>query len=159
LFTVFGNQFVDPNEILFRESLLFEMATPSGNVPSSMGQAMPCWNSWKTKANLQVSVFSDLLDGLLIGQAKPLLDEQRSKRQTHWLRRGASRGVELRSVCSFQRFPWIRDEMSIQRLSESSVLLKGTWNSSIESWPLWCIRYICGAQRLQQSSIALIEPS
>jgi len=103
----------------------------------------------KTKANLQVSVFSDLLDGLLIGLAKPLPDQQRSKRQPHWLRRGASRGVELRSVCSFQRFPWIRDEMSIQRLSESSVPLKGTWNSSIESWPLWCIRYICGVQRLQ----------
>ncbi len=99
----------------------------------------------KAKEKLHVSVFSDLLDGLLIGQAKPLLDERRSKRQPHRLRRGASRGVELRDICLFQR------------LSESSVPPKGTWNSSIESWPLLCIRYICGVQRLQQSSIAMIE--
>jgi len=60
----------------------------------------------KTKEKLHVSIFSDLLDGLPIGQAKPLLDEQRSKRQPHWLRRGASRGVELRGICFFQCFPW-----------------------------------------------------
>ena len=71
-----------------------------------MGRTVPPGIARKAKEKLHVSVFSDLLDGLLIGQAKQLLDEQRSKLQPHWLRRGASRGVELRGISFFQRFPW-----------------------------------------------------
>ena len=59
---------------------------------------MPCWNIRKSQGKLDERIFSDLLDGLLNGQAKPLLDKQRSKRQPHWLCRGASRGVELRHM-------------------------------------------------------------
>jgi hypothetical protein len=83
-----------PIEILFRESL-----TEMNNHR---------WVEWclagiagKAKEKLHISVFSDLLDGLLIGQAKPLLDEQRAKRQPHRLGRGASRGVELRGKSFF----------------------------------------------------------
>ena len=60
----------------------------------------------KTKEELHVSIFSDLLDSLLISQAKPLLDEQRAKRQPYRLCRSASRGVELKHICFFQLFPW-----------------------------------------------------
>jgi hypothetical protein len=43
-----------------------------------MGRTVPAGIAGKAKEKLHVSVFSDLLDGLLIVQAKPLLDEQRS---------------------------------------------------------------------------------
>jgi hypothetical protein len=36
---------------------------------------------------------------------------------------------------------------------------RGTWNFSIESYPLWRFRYICSFQQSQQSSIALIKAS
>ncbi|XVN57241.1 hypothetical protein AAJV73_03255 [Cyanobium sp. BSA11S] len=45
------------------------------------------WVEWglagiasKPKEKLHISIFPDLLEGFLIGQAKPLLDEQRTKR-------------------------------------------------------------------------------
>ncbi len=40
-----------------------------------------------------------------IGQAEPLLDEQRAKRQPHRLCRGASGGTELRRIGCFKLFP------------------------------------------------------
>ncbi len=60
----------------------------------------------KAKKKLHVSIFSDLLDGFLVAQAKPLFDEQRAKRQSERLGRGASCGIELRGICFFQLFPW-----------------------------------------------------
>ena len=70
------------------------------------------WGEWclggitgKAKEKPHVSILSDLLDGLLIGQAKPLLDEQRTKRRLHRHRRGASSWVELRCICFFWLFP------------------------------------------------------
>jgi hypothetical protein len=59
----------------------------------------------KAKEKLHVSILSDLLHGLFIGQAKPLLDEQRAKRQPHRLCRGTSSGTELRRIGCFQLFP------------------------------------------------------
>jgi hypothetical protein len=71
------------------------------------------WDEWCltgvvgiTQERLHSCVFSDLLNSDLIGQAKPLLDEERTKRQPHWFRRGAGRRVELRGICFFQLFPW-----------------------------------------------------
>ena len=147
--TGFGNEFVIPFDILCRESLRFEQATTSGNLSSSMGRTVPCWNSLQSRGKMHVSVISDLLNGLLIGQAKPLLDEQLSKRQHHWLRRGASRGVELRGICFFQRFPWHQRREEHPGVVRVQRAAKGTWNASIESRRLWCIRYNCGVKRLQ----------
>jgi hypothetical protein len=51
------------------------------------------WVKWclagvagKTQEKLHIGIFSDLLNGLLIGQAQPLLDEERTKCQSHRLR-------------------------------------------------------------------------
>jgi hypothetical protein len=43
-----------------------------------MGQWCLTGISGKAKEKLHISIFSDLFDGLLVGQAKPLLDEQRT---------------------------------------------------------------------------------
>ena len=59
----------------------------------------------KAKKKLRVSIFSDLLDGFLIAQAKPVFDEQRAKRQPDRLGRSASGGIELSGICFFQLFP------------------------------------------------------
>ena len=98
-FTALSHEFVYPLEILLGE-LVTEMNHHQ-------------WVEWcfagiagKAKEKLHVSILSDLLHGLFIGQAKPLLDDQRAKRQSHRLRRGASSGTELRCISCFQLFPW-----------------------------------------------------
>ena len=101
----------------------------------------------KAKEKLHVTIFSNLLYGLLVGEAQPLLDEQRTERQTYRLCWSASSGVELRGIFS-RSSQGIKDEKITQRLSESNVPPKGTWKSSVESSPLWCFRYYCSAQQL-----------
>jgi len=66
---------------------------------------VPWWNNRQSQGKTHVSICSDLLDGLLIGQAKPLFDEQCPKRQSDRLCWGASGGIELRGICFFQLFP------------------------------------------------------
>jgi len=63
------------------------------------------WVGWclngiikKTKEELHLSIFSDLRDVILIGQVKPLLDEQRTKGQSYRLCGSARRRVELRQI-------------------------------------------------------------
>ena len=51
-----------------------------------------------------LSILWYLLDGLLIVQAKPLLDEKSAERQTCLLCKSTRRGVELRRICFFQFF-------------------------------------------------------
>jgi hypothetical protein len=70
------------------------------------------WVEWclagiagKAKEKLHVSILSDLPHGLFIGQARPLLDEQRAKRQPHRLCRDASGRTELRCLGCLQLFP------------------------------------------------------
>ena len=71
------------------------------------------WVKWcfagvagKAKEILHIGVLSDLLNSLLVGQAKPLLDKECTKGQAYGLCRGASGGAELRSIGFFQLFPW-----------------------------------------------------
>ena len=53
----------------------------------------------KAREQLHVFIFSNLLDCLLVCQAQPLLDEQRTKSRPYRLSKGASCRVELRSIC------------------------------------------------------------
>lgn len=50
--------------------------------------------------------FADLFNDLLIGQSKPLHDEERTKCHPYRLCWSASRRTELKGVCSLQLFPW-----------------------------------------------------
>jgi hypothetical protein len=75
-----------------------------------MGPMVAFWNSRQTQEKLHVCVFSDLLDGLLVAQAKPLLDKQCTKRQPYRLCWGAGGWIELRGICFFQLFPWHQGE-------------------------------------------------
>ena len=90
---------MDPMELLLEESL------------AEMNHHR--WVKWclagvagKAEEILHLGVLSDLLYGLLVAQAKLLLDEERTKRQPHRLCRGSSGGVELRSRCFFSLVPW-----------------------------------------------------
>jgi hypothetical protein len=56
----------------------------------------------KAQQEFHVRIFPDLLDGFLISQAKPLLDEQRTERGPHRLHGSTSRVAELRGICFFQ---------------------------------------------------------
>jgi hypothetical protein len=55
--------------------------------------------------------------------------------------RGRAMGIDQTSPLSVLGQPG-------RQVGGSNVPPKGTWNSSIESCPLWCFRYICGFQQL-----------
>jgi hypothetical protein len=63
---------------------------------------------------LRVRILTVLLDSLLIGQAKSLLDEQRTKRQLCWFCRSPSLGAELSGIGCFYLVRWHqRDEKNL----------------------------------------------
>jgi hypothetical protein len=71
-----------------------------------------------------------------------------TKRQPHRLCRGASGGTELRRIGCFQLFPRHQGGEEHPAVLRIQCGAEGTWNSSIESCPLWCFQYICGFQQL-----------
>ena len=97
-----------------------------------MDPMVPCRDSQESQGKLHIGTFSDLLNSLLIGEAKPLLDEQRVKRQSHRLHSRTSRRTELRDICPSSSFHGIREEKANHRLIGSNVQPKVTRNYAVE---------------------------
>jgi hypothetical protein len=86
--------------IFFRESLLFEKATPSGNESSSMDEMVFYSHTRRSQEKLHKIIFTDLLYGFVSETAEPLIAHQQQLPPT-WCRTsfivGASRGGLVRS--------------------------------------------------------------